>query len=91
MIRPLTLLLGLLQAPEPPAARLDVPFAVGETLTYSAKLGMLTLGAGTLEVAGMDTVRGHETFPPSKGAARGVMALAAVLVAFTMASAVLTG
>ena len=33
----------------------------------------------------------HETFPPSKGAARGVMALAALLVAITMASAVLTG
>ena len=36
-------------------------------------------------------IRGHETFPPSKGVARGVMVLAAVLVAFTMASAVLTG
>jgi hypothetical protein len=36
-------------------------------------------------------IRGHETFPPSKGAARGVMLLAAVLVAATMASAVLTG
>jgi hypothetical protein len=33
----------------------------------------------------------HETFPPSKGAARGVMALAVILVAATMASAVLTG
>jgi hypothetical protein len=33
----------------------------------------------------------HETFPPSKAAARGVMALAALLVAITMASAVLTG
>jgi hypothetical protein len=33
----------------------------------------------------------HETFPPSKGAARAVMALAALLVAATMASAVLTG
>ena len=36
-------------------------------------------------------IRGHEHFPPSKGAARGVMLLAAVLVAATMASAVLTG
>ena len=36
-------------------------------------------------------IRGHETFPPSKGAARAVMALAAVLVAFTMFSAVITG
>ena len=61
MIRPLALLLGLLQAPDsalPPA----YPFAVGETLTYSAKLGMLTLGSGTLEVAAMDTLRGQEAF-----------------------------
>jgi hypothetical protein len=32
----------------------------------------------------------HATFPPSKGAARGVMALSALLVAATMASAILT-
>jgi hypothetical protein len=32
----------------------------------------------------------HEHFPPSRGAARGVMAISAVLVAATMASAVLT-
>ena len=36
-------------------------------------------------------IRAHETFPPSKGAARAVMAVAALLVAATMASAVLTG
>jgi hypothetical protein len=33
----------------------------------------------------------HETFPPSKGATRAVMGLAAILVVATMASAVLTG
>jgi hypothetical protein len=33
----------------------------------------------------------HATFPGSKGARNGVMLLAAVLVAVTMASAVLTG
>jgi uncharacterized protein DUF3108 len=44
-----------------PAPR-SYPFAVGEKLSYSAKLGMLTLGSGTLEVAGMDTVRGVESF-----------------------------
>ena len=65
MIRSLIALAGLLQgsapaspAPSPP----DYPFEVGETLTYSAKLGMLTLGSGTLEVAGLDSVRGVETF-----------------------------
>ena len=65
MIRPLALVLSLLQAPAPAPEGAGVPpypFAVGETLTYSAKLGMLTLGSGTLEVAPMDTVRGHETF-----------------------------
>jgi hypothetical protein len=66
----LGLALVLLQAPAPGAARPELPgtaigsypFAVGEKLSYSAKLGMLTLGAGTLEVAGVDTVRGVESF-----------------------------
>jgi uncharacterized protein DUF3108 len=43
----------------PPAA---YPFGVGEKLSYTAKLGMLTLGSGTLEVAEVDTVRGVESF-----------------------------
>ena len=65
MIRPLVLLAGLLQGsppPTPPSPAAEYPFAVGETLTYSAKLGMLTLGSGTLQVAGIDSVRGVETF-----------------------------
>lgn len=69
-MRPLLLLAGLLQAPDSVAGptagaeRLapDYPWSVGETLTYSAKLGMLTLGSGTLQVASMDTLRGRETF-----------------------------
>ena len=61
MIRPIALLLALLQSPAPPPAP-TYPFAVGETLTYSAKLGMLTLGSGTLQVAALDSLRGHETF-----------------------------
>ena len=36
-------------------------------------------------------IRGHETFPRTAGAARGVMALATVLVVLTMAAAVVTG
>jgi hypothetical protein len=36
-------------------------------------------------------IRGHDSFPPSKAASRGVMLLASVLVVATMASAVLTG
>jgi hypothetical protein len=46
-------------APPPPQS---YPFAVGEKLSYTAKLGMLKLGAGTLEVAAIDTVRGVESF-----------------------------
>jgi hypothetical protein len=45
---------------EPPVPA--YPWAVGEKLTYSAKLGMLSLGSGTLEVARIDTVRGTESF-----------------------------
>ncbi|MBA2458452.1 MAG: DUF3108 domain-containing protein [Gemmatimonadales bacterium] len=62
MIRPFALVLGLLQGPAAPPPPLDYPFAVGERLSYSAKLGMLTLGSGTLEVAALDTVRGEESF-----------------------------
>ena len=47
VIGPLMLLAGLLQGstPAPPSSPPDYPFMVGETLTYSAKLGMLTLGS----------------------------------------------
>ena len=61
MIRPFALLLGLLQSPVPATAP-DYPFRVGETLSYSAKLGMITLGSGTLHVAAIDTVHGEESF-----------------------------
>ena len=63
MLSPFVALIALLQAssgaPSEPR-RADYPFAVGETLTYSAKLGMLTLGSGTLQVAGIDSLRGVE-------------------------------
>ncbi len=45
-------------APPPPA----YPFAVGERLTYSAKLGIVSLGEGHVEVARRDTIRGVEAF-----------------------------
>lgn len=56
--------IALLQAPAPAAAAppAGYPFAVGEKLSYSAKLGMLTLGSATLEVVSLDTVRGVESF-----------------------------
>jgi hypothetical protein len=59
----LGLLLALVvQGASPVAPASSYPFAVGERLSYSAKLGMLTLGSGTLEVASIDTVRGVESF-----------------------------
>ena len=36
-------------------------------------------------------IRAHETFPPSRGAARGVMAISVVLILAAMGSAVITG
>jgi len=49
-------------APPQPATTPDYPFAVGERLTYSAKLGIVTLGEGHVEVARRDTVRGVDAF-----------------------------
>jgi hypothetical protein len=36
-------------------------FAVGETLVYEVKFGLLTLGEGLMHIAGIDTVRGDPT------------------------------
>lgn len=61
----LRIAIALLQAPAPAAPApppATYPFAVGEKLSYSAKLGMLTLGSATLEVLSVDTVRGVESF-----------------------------
>jgi hypothetical protein len=38
------------------------PFAVGEQFHYAAKLGMLRLGDASLQVVGIDTVRGSPSF-----------------------------
>ena len=63
-MKALLLAAALLQgsATDAPAPPPRYPWAVGETLTYSAKLGILSLGSGTLQVAGLDTVRGAESF-----------------------------
>ena len=47
-------------APAAPPQR--APFAVGERLEYSAKLGILKMGTATLTVPRLDTVRGRETY-----------------------------
>jgi len=60
----------------------------GSKVPYYIAGGALAAFAVIISAIG---IRGHETFPPGKGARTGVMLLAAVLVAATMASAVLTG
>jgi hypothetical protein len=45
-------------AAPPPTA---VPFAIGERMRYSAKYGPFSVGEATMEVVGLDTVRGEET------------------------------
>jgi hypothetical protein len=46
----------------PPAATAAYPFGVGERFDYSAKLGFLRLGSGTIRTVSIDTVRGIPTF-----------------------------
>jgi uncharacterized protein DUF3108/glycosyl transferase family 2 len=42
------------------ASPMAVPFHVGERLRYQAKYGPFNVGTATMEVAGIDTVRGQE-------------------------------
>jgi hypothetical protein len=40
-----------------------VPFGVGERMTYSVRLGIVgNVGKGSMEVEGIDTIRGRETY-----------------------------
>jgi hypothetical protein len=43
------------------SAPMAVPFAVGERLVYAAHMGVFSVGEATMEVAGLDTVRGVES------------------------------
>ncbi len=73
---------------------LTIVFAATEGHEESSKalfyVAGLALTAFALIIAAIG-IRGHERFPPSRGAARAVMGLCALLVAFTMASAIITG
>lgn len=42
--------------------RLAVPFGVGERLEYDVKFGRLSVGSGSMEVAGIEDIRGNETW-----------------------------
>jgi hypothetical protein len=61
------LALSLLGAAVPVAAQDDgavlrVPFGVGERLEYDVKFGKIKVGSGSMEVAGVQEVRGRETW-----------------------------
>src|SRR5262245_33237303 len=47
------------------------PFVVGERLSYDVQFGVIKVGSGSMEVSGIDTVRGrpayHTTFRISGG------------------------
>jgi hypothetical protein len=49
-----------LGAQEPPPVTV-VPFRVGERLAYGARFGVFSVGGATMEVAGIDTIRGTPT------------------------------
>jgi hypothetical protein len=70
-----------------------ITFAVEEGAEPSKTLfyicgGALAVWAVVVSAIG---IRAHETFPPTKSAARGVMTISIVLVVLAMASAVITG
>lgn len=50
---------GALPAPPPATAPMVVPFARGEHLEYDVKFGFLHVGSGSMDVAGIDSVRGR--------------------------------
>ncbi len=70
-----------------------IAFAASEEGEESSKTlfyicgGLLAVWAVVVSAMG---IRAHETFPPTRSAARGVMAISAVLIVAAMASAVIT-
>ena len=56
-----TLLVGAASA-RAQGAHLRVPYAVGERLEYDVRFGKLHVGSGSMEVAGSQEVRGHESW-----------------------------
>jgi hypothetical protein len=45
-----------------PTAAPTYPFGVGERFQYQVKLGLFSVGRASMQVLGIDSVRGHETF-----------------------------
>jgi hypothetical protein len=50
---------GSIPAAPPAVVPMAVPFAAGEHLEYDVKFGFLHVGGGTMDVAGIDSVRGR--------------------------------
>lgn len=46
----------------PPGDRAVVPFGAGERADYQVKFGPFSVGRGTMDVIGLDTIRGRETW-----------------------------
>ena len=45
-----------------PPMRRATPWAPGERLTYDVKFGPIRVGSGTMEVTGIEPIRGHDTY-----------------------------
>jgi hypothetical protein len=61
------LLHGEQPAPVPPqsaapAATAAVPFGVGERLNYEVRFGPIKVGSGSMEVIGLESIRGRQTY-----------------------------
>jgi hypothetical protein len=60
LVSVLALAMALTSLPQAPQQRpRSVPFGVGERFTYEVKLGPFKAGRGSMEVVGLDTVRGR--------------------------------
>jgi hypothetical protein len=53
---------GAAQSAASAARSAPLPFAAGELAVYQVRLGGISVGQGSLEVVGMEDVRGHATF-----------------------------
>jgi hypothetical protein len=77
----------------PPVLHALITFAAAEEGEEASKTLFYIAGGALVAFAIVVSAIGitRSSFPTSKGASRGVMALAALLVACTMAAAVITG
>jgi uncharacterized protein DUF3108 len=58
----LTLVLTAVQTASLGAPPTSVPFRVGERFEYGAKLGLISVGKASIQVAAIDTIRGEPVF-----------------------------